>query len=105
MVQPSFAAGSLLDAERRMHHDDENDAEALGVIDPGDSLPGCWAACGRREMSVPIWLAHVSLTLSHKQGVMAGLVPAIHVLPAAQKTWMRGTSPRMTVERLERDTR
>jgi hypothetical protein len=31
---------------------------------------------------------------------MAGLVPAIHVLPAAQKTWMRGTSPRMTVERL-----
>jgi hypothetical protein len=40
---------------------------------------------------------------SHKQGVMAGLVPAIHALPAAQKTWMRGMSPRMTVERLERD--
>jgi hypothetical protein len=50
----------------------------------------------------------------HMQGVMAGLVPAIHVLPAARKTWMRGTKarlrassthygPRMTVERLERD--
>jgi hypothetical protein len=24
---------------------------------------------------------------------MAGLVPAIHVLPAAEKTWMRGTEP------------
>src|SRR5262249_27971760 len=28
---------------------------------------------------------------------MAGLVPAIHVSTAARKTWMRGTSPRMTV--------
>jgi hypothetical protein len=30
-------------------------------------------------------LTHVSLTSSHKQGVMAGLVPAIHALPAAEK--------------------
>jgi len=45
----------------------------------------------------------VSITSSHKQDVMAGLVPAIHVLPAAQKRWMRGTSPRMTVERIQRD--
>ena len=37
------------------------------------------------------------------EGVMAGLVPAIHVLPPAQKAWMRGTSPRMTVERRQRD--
>jgi hypothetical protein len=29
---------------------------------------------------------------------MAGLVPAMHVLLAARKTWMRGTSPRMTLE-------
>jgi len=29
--------------------------------------------------------------------VMAGLGPAIHVLAAGPKTWMRGTSPRMTV--------
>ena len=29
--------------------------------------------------------------------VMTGLVPVIHVLVAARKTWMRGTSPRMTV--------
>jgi hypothetical protein len=29
--------------------------------------------------------------------VMAGLGPAIHVLTAAQKTGMRGTSPRMTL--------
>ena len=28
--------------------------------------------------------------------VMTGLVPVIHVLFAARKTWMRGTSPRMT---------
>jgi hypothetical protein len=29
---------------------------------------------------------------------MAALVAAIHVLPAATKTWMRGTSPRMTIK-------
>jgi hypothetical protein len=27
---------------------------------------------------------------------MAGLVPAIHVFAVLRKTWMRGTSPRMT---------
>jgi hypothetical protein len=27
---------------------------------------------------------------------MAGLVPAIHVLAIEQKSWMRGSSPRMT---------
>ena len=32
--------------------------------------------------------------------VMAGLVPAIHVLVVARKTWMRGSSPRMTNERV-----
>ena len=33
--------------------------------------------------------------------VMAGLVPAIHVFGAARrKTWMPGTSPGMTVERV-----
>src|SRR5262245_50977651 len=36
--------------------------------------------------------------------VMAGLVPAIHVLLAAAKTWMPATSAGMTVERLERTT-
>jgi len=30
--------------------------------------------------------------------VMAGLVPAIHDLLAARKTWMPGTRPGMTVE-------
>jgi hypothetical protein len=33
--------------------------------------------------------------------VMAGLVPAVHVFDFARlqrKTWMRGTSPRMTSE-------
>jgi hypothetical protein len=29
---------------------------------------------------------------------MAGLVPAIHVLIAAKKTWMPGTRPGMTKE-------
>jgi len=28
--------------------------------------------------------------------VMAGLVPAIHALLSRKKTWMRGSSPRMT---------
>ena len=28
--------------------------------------------------------------------VMAGLVPAIHVLPQCEKTWMPGTRPGMT---------
>ena len=38
--------------------------------------------------------------------VMAGLVPAIHVLLDAQrKTWMPGTRPGMTAERLERSKR
>jgi len=30
---------------------------------------------------------------------MAGLVPAIHVLVTAGKTWMPGTGPGMTMER------
>src|SRR5271166_889429 len=34
--------------------------------------------------------------------VMAGLVPAIHVLLVAQQTWMPGTSPGMTTEGLRR---
>ena len=34
---------------------------------------------------------------------MAGLVPAIHALAPASKTWMRGTSPRMTAEPIERN--
>jgi hypothetical protein len=29
--------------------------------------------------------------------VIAGLVPAIHVFFARNNTWMRGTSPRMTI--------
>src|SRR6516225_8157955 len=33
--------------------------------------------------------------------VMAGLVPAIHVLAARRKTWMPGTSPGMTAECVE----
>ncbi len=32
----------------------------------------------------------------HSLFVMAGLVPAIHAFPHEEKTWMRGTSPRMT---------
>jgi len=36
------------------------------------------------------------------RSVMAGFIPAIHVLLAEmprRKTWMRGSSPRMTIER------
>jgi hypothetical protein len=39
------------------------------------------------------------LRLTVPSFVMAGLVPAIHVAQRAhRKTWMRGTSPRMTEE-------
>jgi len=31
-----------------------------------------------------------------KHGVMAGLVPAIHVFAAENQTWMPGTRPGMT---------
>ncbi len=34
---------------------------------------------------------------------MAGLVPAIHALRHARKTWMRGTSPRMAMVKCERN--
>jgi hypothetical protein len=34
---------------------------------------------------------------------MRGLVPRIHVLAEASKTWMAGTSPAMTNERTERE--
>ena len=36
-VHPAVAAGGRLDAERRMHHHHQDDAEALGVVDPVDS--------------------------------------------------------------------
>ncbi len=37
---------------------------------------------------------------NHTSGVMAGLVPAIHVflVPQARKTWMPATSAGMTAE-------
>jgi hypothetical protein len=47
-------------------------------------------------------LEHVPM-VRNQRVVMAGLVPAIHALTAARKTRMRGTSPRMTVERLDRN--
>jgi hypothetical protein len=34
--------------------------------------------------------------------VMPGLVPGIHVLGAARKTWMAGTSPAMTMRMPQR---
>ena len=47
-------------------------------------------------------LERVALVLNHLFGVMAGLVPAIHVFLAASqrgKAWMAGTSPAMTAWR------
>ena len=46
-------------------------------------------------MSALISTQNVDRTEPYKKIVMAGLVPAIHVLLAA-KTWMPGTSPGMT---------
>jgi hypothetical protein len=37
---------------------------------------------------------------TNPSGVMAGLVPAIHDLLVDRKTWMPGTGPGMTEERL-----
>src|SRR5262249_3333569 len=53
----------------------------------------------RDRVSPPFAIAHFSLERT-PSAVMAGLVPAIHVLLAAQKTWMPGTRPGMTVARL-----
>jgi hypothetical protein len=36
---------------------------------------------------------------------MAGLVPAIHVLSSARKTWMPGKRPGITAKRLAFDLR
>jgi hypothetical protein len=47
-------------------------------------------------------LARILVMLDHFSGVMAGLVPAIHVLLAEtpqRKTWMPATSAGMTEER------
>jgi len=45
------------------------------------------------------------MSRSHRiiAAVMAGLVPAIHALFAAPKTWMPATSAGMTVEQDDRD--
>ena len=47
-------------------------------------------------------LEHVPL-VSDLSVVMAGLVPAIHALAAAQKTWMPGTRPGMTAVQFDRN--
>ncbi len=47
-------------------------------------------------------LEHVPVA-SNRRLVMAGLVPAIHALQHAPKTWMRGTSPRMTMVKCDRN--
>src|SRR5262249_6533753 len=57
------------------------------------STTGTRSSSRRRGSASP--LAHFPITLT----VMAGLVPAIHVLAAAKKTWMPGTRPGMTKER------
>ena len=47
-------------------------------------------------------LEGVPAKLNHLLGVMAGLVPAIHVFPAEspqERTWMPATSAGMTAER------
>jgi hypothetical protein len=41
-----------------------------------------------------------------KNGVAAlAYVPAIHALVGTRKTWMRGTSPRTTVQKISRSCR
>ncbi|MCY1372261.1 hypothetical protein D9M69_594560 [compost metagenome] len=43
MMHPAFRACRLFHAQRGMHHDDEDNANTLGNIDPVDPLysPGC----------------------------------------------------------------
>ena len=45
VMHEALTAGGLTHAERRMHHDDENDADALGVVEPYDAV----VAIGRRD--------------------------------------------------------
>src|SRR5262249_38171039 len=44
------------------------------------------------------WLSGLKNLAETSHIVMAGLVPAIHVLFVASKTWMPGTRPGMTLE-------
>ncbi len=39
-VHEAFVAHGIAHAERRVHHDDEEDAHALGVVEPDDALVG-----------------------------------------------------------------
>jgi hypothetical protein len=56
MMDPSLATCRLLDAERRVHHHDQNDADALGDIDPFETAAFGVLAHGalRARKSVPM---------------------------------------------------
>jgi hypothetical protein len=64
-MHPAFAAGGHFDADRRMHHHHEDDAEALGVIDPGDALPRGCVIVGHGVRQIGSYLSHIRSRVLH----------------------------------------
>ena len=48
LVHEAFPAHGVADAKRGMHHDDERDADALGVVEPNDAVLGRRGGSERR---------------------------------------------------------
>ena len=57
----------------------------------------CAASLNRDSGNVVAWLSHRGTDYNV---VMAGLVPAIHGHDSQPKTWMPGTSPGLTTQKL-----
>ena len=49
LVHEAFPAHGVADAKRGMHHDDERDADALGVVEPNDAVLGRRGGSERRK--------------------------------------------------------
>ena len=96
-ASPHFSRGGKLKAHLARRRENE-DAWLFEIVHRKTTarFPGAMqhAALSRRDASRDTGIAQNTST------VMAGLVPAIHVLlsAGARKTWMRGSSPRMTRE-------
>jgi len=117
IAHPAFPTPSIILGKRFMHHSGvEPSRERAGAGGPSDVVVGCQTSSLRganatrqstlaqpRKMDCFV----VSLlAMTRAFAVMAGLVPAIHVLPFHhRRTWMPGTRPGMTQEGLRREIR
>ena len=67
-----------------------------GLINMGYGMNSFCAAVEHAALDQQTVDAHAISHVASTHNVMAGLVPAIHVLVAARKTWMPGPRPGMT---------